>query len=77
MGSADPVFQFWKSNELYKQVIGIVKLNWSLVGIVLLVMLLCCCVDVVGCFRGPLEPRGCLVSRGNAGEIFIGFWRFI
>ena len=49
MGNAGPVFQFWKSNELFKQVIGIVKLNWSLVGILLLVMLLCCCVDVVGC----------------------------
>jgi len=39
MGNAGPVFQFWKSNELYKQVIGIVKLNWSLVGILLLVLL--------------------------------------
>ena len=46
MGNAGPVFQFWKSNELFKQVTGIVKLNWSLVGILflaLLWLLLCYC----------------------------------
>ena len=32
------------------------------------VVLLC---DVVGCFKGQLEPQGGLVYRGNAGGIFV------
>ena len=49
MGNAGPVFQFWKSNELFKQVIGIVKLNWHLIAFILLEIVMVARCDVVGC----------------------------
>ena len=60
-GSAGPVFSLERQEKGNPTGCGYYEVHWSLVSILLLVMLLCCYVDVVGCFRGPLEPRGCLV----------------